>query len=103
MNPTRHAAAPGLEARGGNAERPGGRLNTILPAPPTWDEFAALVDGTFVVVVKVTGGHYRRRCFLTVKAAEIAARRAQDRGENAVVILSELRPLYRVTGGGPNG
>lgn len=74
-----------------------------MPGSPSWDEYAAHVDGTFVVVVKVTGGHYRRRCYLTVKAAEDAARRAQDRGENAVVILSELRPLYRVTGGGPRG
>ena len=98
----RHAAAPGVGTRGGATSKAGGPL-LIVPDGPSWDEYAAHVDGTFVVVVKVTGDHYRRRCYLTVKAAEGAARRAQERGENAAVILSELRPLYRVTGGGPRG
>jgi hypothetical protein len=60
------------------------------------DALAAHVDGAFVVVVKVTGDRYRRRCFLTAAAAENAARRALDRGENATVYLAELKPLYRL-------
>lgn len=101
MTDPRNAAAPGVETEGGAHIKAGGPGTQIVPPGLTWDEAATHVDGTFVVVVKVTGGRYRRRCFLTVKAAEAAARRATDRGENAVVILSELRPLYHVAGGGP--
>lgn len=72
-------------------------------------EFADRVDGVFVIVVKITGGtlpdesgrvRYRRRCFLTLKAAEDAARRATDAGYNAVIVLAELKAVYRVIGGG---
>src|SRR4051812_8724074 len=63
------------------------------------DDLARLVDGTFVVVVQVTGGKYRRRCFLTAASAERAARRATDRGENATVYMAELKPLWKLTGG----
>ncbi len=63
------------------------------------DGIARHVGGTFVVVVEATGGKYRRRCYLTVKAAENAARRATDRGETATVYLAELKPLWKVRGG----
>ncbi len=63
------------------------------------DDIARHVDGTFVVVVETTGGKYRRRCFLTAKAAEDAARRATARGENATVFLAELKPLWKLQGG----
>lgn len=63
------------------------------------DDIARHVDGSFVVVVEVTAGRYRRRCFLTVKAAQAAARRATDRGETATVYLAELKPLWKVRGG----
>ncbi|MBO1751715.1 hypothetical protein J4G33_07865 [Actinotalea sp. BY-33] len=102
MTNPRRADAPGWETEGEATSKAGGPLH-IVPGSPSWDEYAAHIDGTFVVVVKVTGGRYRRRCYLTVKAAQDAADRACARGENAVVILSELRPLYRVTGGGPRG
>ena len=62
------------------------------------DALAAHVDGAFVVVLKVTGTQYRRRCYLTAKAAEDAARRATERGESATVYLAELRPLWRLRG-----
>jgi len=53
-----------------------------------------------VLVVRVTGeDKYRRRCYLTAKAAENAARKATDRGENATVYLAELKPLFRLAGG----
>lgn len=84
----------------GAAPEAGGPEFIVPSTAEQWGEFARHVDGAFVVVVRLTGGKYRRRCFLTVKAAENAARRAQERGENAVVVLSELKPLYRVTGGG---
>ncbi len=64
------------------------------------DDIARHVDGTFVVVVQVTAGKYRRRCYLTAKAAESAARKAVDRGETATVYLAELKPLWKVRGGG---
>ncbi len=63
------------------------------------DGIARHVGGAFVVVVEATGGKYRRRCYLTVKAAENAARRATDRGETATVYLAELKPLWKVRGG----
>ncbi len=63
------------------------------------DALAAHVDGTFVVVVEVTAGQYRRRCFLTAKSAQRAAERAVERGESVTVYLAELRPLWRLRGG----
>jgi hypothetical protein len=63
------------------------------------DEIAQHVDGTFVLVVKVTGGKYRRRCFLSAASAEKAARNALEAGHNATVYLAELKPLWRLAGG----
>ena len=63
------------------------------------DDIARHVDGTFVVVVKVTGGRYRRRCFLTAASAQRAADRAIQRGETATVYLAELKPLWKLAGG----
>jgi hypothetical protein len=71
---------------------------SLVPADPR-DDLAKHVDGTFVLVVKVTGGKYRRRCFLSVASAERAARRALDAGSIAYVYLCELKPLWRLTGG----
>lgn len=90
--------------------RPGGAASSISTAshgaaasirPPSdrlgdLDALAAHVAGAFVVVVEVTERKYRRRCYLTAKAAENAARRATERGENATVYLAELKPLWRV-------
>ncbi len=64
------------------------------------DEIARHLDGTFVVVVEVADGQYRRRCFLTAKSAERAAHNATQRGENATVYLAELKPLWKVIAGG---
>jgi hypothetical protein len=63
------------------------------------DDIAQHVDGAFVVIVRVSGGKYRRRCFMTVAAAERAARNAQDAGHSVEVVLAELRPLWRLAGG----
>ena len=63
------------------------------------DEIAAHVDGTFVLIVRVTGGKYRRRCFLSAASAEKAARNALEAGYNATVYLAELKPLWRLAGG----
>jgi hypothetical protein len=54
------------------------------------DEIAAHISGTFVLVVKVTGGKYRRRCFLSAASAERAARNALE---------AELKPLWKLAGG----
>ena len=87
--------------------RPRQETPTIATANPSLvtldadslDEVAAQVDGTFVLVVRVTGGRYRRRCFLTAASAERAARNAQDAGHNATVFLAELKPLWKLIGG----
>lgn len=63
------------------------------------DDLARAIDGAFVVVVKVTGGKYRRRTFLTVASAQRAADNARALGHTATIYLSELRPLWRVVGG----
>ena len=62
------------------------------------DDLAQAIDGAFVVVVKVTGGKYRRRTFLTVASAQRAADNARALGHAATIYLSELRPLWRVGG-----
>lgn len=74
----------------------------ILPELPLSDadEIARHVDGALVVVVEVSYGKYRRRCFLTAKAAERAVGNARRRGQSARVYLAELKPLYRVPMGG---
>ncbi len=74
------------------------------------------VGGAFVVEVRLTGParaaglpegtdeplvaarRYRRRVFLTLGAAQRAARNAQARGVNAHVVICELRPVYLVRG-----
>ena len=66
-----------------------------------WQKLAAHVNGAFVVLVETSHGNYRRRVWLTLAAAERAAIKAQDAGHNAVVVLAELRPLYRVEGAAP--
>jgi hypothetical protein len=63
------------------------------------DEIAHHVDGTFILVVKVTGGKYRRRWFLSAASAEKAARNALEAGHNATVYLAELKPLWKLAGG----
>lgn len=79
-----------------------GNATSLAPTTLTLvelDALAAHVDGAFVVVVKVSGERYHRRCYLTAKAAENAARKATDRGENATVYMAELKPLWRLVGG----
>jgi hypothetical protein len=68
---------------------------TLIHVDPR-DEIAHHVDGTFVVVVKVTGGKYRRRCFLSAASAERAARNTLEAGHNATVYLAELKPLWKL-------
>ena len=86
--------------------RPGGAASDISTAIKTdpsltaLDDIARHVDGTFVVVVHVTGGKYRRRCFLTAASAERAACRALERGENATIYMAQLKPLWKLQGGG---
>ena len=72
---------------------------TSSPILGPLDDIARHVDGAFVIVVRVSGGRYRRRCFLTAAAAEAAIRCAADRGESATVFLAELKPLWKVRGG----
>jgi hypothetical protein len=74
-------------------------LRPSLVRADSLDELAHHVDGTFVLVVRTTGGKYRRRCFLSVAAAERAVRNAQADGHNATIYLAELRPLWKLTGG----
>jgi hypothetical protein len=62
------------------------------------DDIAQHVDGAFVLVVKVNGGRYRRRCFMTAASAERAARNALDAGHNATVFLAHLKPLWKLAG-----
>jgi hypothetical protein len=72
---------------------------SLIPLATMLDEIAQHVDGIFVVVVGTTSGRYRRRCFLTVAAAERHANRARAAGHNCTVYLAELRPLWKLAGG----
>lgn len=76
--------------------------NCIQPNPPEprsaddWQALADHISGTFVVLVMAGNNRYVRRCFMTIKAAQTAARRARERGQSSTVVLSELRPLYHL-------
>ena len=75
------------------------------------DQIAERAGGAFAVVVELAASvrpaalpaptrvKYRRRVFMSIGAAENAARRAAERGLNARVVLVELRPVARVVGG----
>ncbi len=73
-----------------------------LPLDPidALDELAHSVDGTFVVVVEHPGAKYRRRAYLTVASAERSAANARAKGHTVTVYLAELKPLWRLAGGG---
>jgi hypothetical protein len=68
---------------------------SLIPADAL-DAIAQHVDGTFVLVVKVSGGKCRRRCFLSAASAEKAARNALEAGHAATVYLAELKPLWKL-------
>jgi hypothetical protein len=92
---------PGVRRRRPRQETPSIKIANPSLAEITdpLDDIAAHVDGAFVVIVRTTGGRYRRRCFLTVAAAERHARRAQEAGHNAEIYLAELKPLWKLAGG----
>ncbi|GAA1428488.1 hypothetical protein GCM10009616_08200 [Microlunatus lacustris] len=71
---------------------------SLDPVDDVLDEIAQHVGGTFVLVVEISSGRYRRRCFLTAAAAEKAASKALAGGHNATVYLAELKPLWRLQG-----
>lgn len=60
------------------------------------DALAVEVDGAFVIIVETPAGRYRRRVYLTAKAAEKAANRAGGRGLNCRVYLAKLLPVHTV-------
>jgi hypothetical protein len=59
-------------------------------------ELAEYIDGAFVVLLRYPSGRRHRRCFLTLRAADHAAKMALARGQAVEVVLAELRPLFRV-------
>lgn len=77
------------------------RINVVqsVATPAEWQQLARDLDAAFVVVVQVSAGEYRRRCYFTVSAAQGAAQKAVERGESATVFLCELKPLYKLQGG----
>lgn len=92
------ARPPAREAEG-NANT----MTTARTVPPQgtpraleWQELCDRIGGTFVVAVMSPNGRFVRRCYLSLPAARRAAERANERGQAAVVVLSELRPVYRV-------
>jgi len=93
-------------AGNGPAESISTAIKSKASLPPSvassedWAALAAQVDGAFVVLVQTSHGRYRRRVWLTLAPAERAARKATEAGHNAVVILAERKPVYRVDGGG---
>lgn len=97
--------------------RPGGNgtalevASTATHSLDDLDQIAERAGGAFAVVVELAASvrpaalpeplpvKYRRRVFMSIGAAENAARRAAERGLNARVVLVELRPVARVVGG----
>ena len=84
----------------GSQESVAGADGSLLRCDDPRDELARVIDGTFVVVVKATGGRFRRRAFLTVAAAEKATEKARLAGHTATVYLAELKPVWKLSGGG---
>jgi hypothetical protein len=95
MTPKVRRGCPRQEAA---SQKPASRSLVPLSSDPL-DDLAKEIDGSFVVVVKLRGGKYRRRCFLTVAAAERAAHNALAAGYDAEVYLAQLKPLWRLAGG----
>jgi hypothetical protein len=56
-------------------------------------EHTRQVSGCLVVVVETATGRYRRRTFLTLKAAERACQRAEEAGHPASVVVARLEPM----------
>jgi hypothetical protein len=54
---------------------------------------AARVRGGFAVVVETPDHKYRRRLYLSLSAAEKAAKRAEAAGYTAEVVLCRLEPV----------
>lgn len=95
---TANRKAPGAE---GNSTRGNGSQTIETYAQgtaTTWQDVCETIRGTFVVVVDTGNGRHRRRCYLTINAAQAAADRARDRGQAAVVVLSKLHPVAVIEG-----
>ena len=95
MTRPRNAAAPGRETEGAGTHEACGPLTTLqvrTPYVPARAELAQ-VAGVFVVVVTIEEESYRRRVYLTLKAAERASRQAAERGHTATVVLARLEPV----------
>lgn len=69
-----------------------------LPDQAGLDAMLDHISGVLVVVVEVAEGRFRRRCYLSAAAAERAARRAVDQGQEASVYVAQLRPVHRIGG-----
>lgn len=92
-----------------NRNRPGSptgatpHAQTLTLSIPEADAYTAHVGGAWVVVVEVAGERgtvptFRRRVFLSLKAAQNAAQRARQRGQGVRVVLATLTPLYVLAG-----
>ena len=100
----------GQKSRLGVATEPTGTAFDDASVSRDLDAVAATIAGAFVVVIQLAADNrpaalpapaqvkHRRRVFLSVAAAERAARAAVGRGEGVRVYLAELRPLYRLAG-----
>lgn len=78
----------------GAAQKSFGGSISIVPAQSSEPvDAAGVVDGVFVLVVRLDGDRYRRRVFLTLAPAERAAARAEARGHAAEVVLCRLEPV----------
>ena len=95
MTRARNAAALGRDTEGAGTIKACGPLTTLQVRAPYVPARAALaqVAGVFVVVVTIEEESYRRRVYLTLKAAERASRQAAERGHTATVVLARLEPV----------
>jgi hypothetical protein len=89
MSPARESRPAGNQA----AEMFSGGNAISLPATTDRTTAAALVTGVHVVVVETSGGKHRRRVYLTLNSAQLAADRAVMAGHSAHIILCQLTPV----------
>ncbi len=88
MSPTRERRPEGNQA----AKISGGD-KTSISATTDRTTAAVLVTGVHVVVVETSGGKHRRRVYLTLNSAQLAADRAVMAGHSAHIILCQLIPV----------
>ncbi len=94
---------PGGRSQAAHADSAATKISkaSIAPTPDNLTDIDALAEhlrGRFVLQVTIDGEHRRTLIYRSAAAAEKAARRAQERGQQAHVALCQLLPVGVIVG-----